>query len=320
MGWAGHEFSRAGGGAGLSEGAAEADAAGVPRAPGQQQIASSLMFAGIGVFQCDLPTQHLRWTRAIHDIFGICPSATVSRDDTVQMYDEESREALNRLRTRAIQRKSGFTLDAKIRRHDGEERWIQITAGVETEHGRAVRLVGTKQDITAQRLRWAALQRTAEHDSLTGLANRAVFQSRFLDSARSALAYRPLGALVLFDIDGFKRVNDQYGHAAGDACLVQFGQRLSKGFPDALLIARIGGDEFAVLVPSNRNLARLGARVAKVVESLKLPVLWNDTLFETGACHGIAMTGNAITYDAEELFLRADHALYAAKRARRQRA
>lgn len=288
----------------------------IDREPDAACIARAIAQAGIGVFECDLRTQDLLWTRNIYDFFGIERGTAPHREDIVTLYDEESRETLDRLRGRAIERKSGFSMDARIIRPDGTSRWVQIAAQVETEHGRAVRLVGTKQDITRQRADLDALQRSAHQDSLTGLSNRALFQSRFLDSSRAALGFRPLGALVLFDIDGFKQINDRFGHAAGDACLVAYGQRIRQSFPDALLVARIGGDEFAVLLRSNRNLQRLTSRIAATIDLLRLPVPWNGHLLEAGASFGVALAQNAISYDAEEMFLRADQALYAAKRAR----
>lgn len=287
--------------------------------PNPAQIVNSLDRAGIGVFACDLRTERLAWTPSVYDIFGVTPRPDIRRGEIVELYDRESLEALERVRSRAIERASGFMLDARITRPDGATRWIQIVAQVECDSGGPARLTGTKQDITRQRLERDLLQQSAESDSLTGLSNRTVFQSRFLDSARTALGFRPLGALVLFDVDGFKQVNDRFGHVAGDACLVQFGQRIRQAFPDALMVARIGGDEFAVLLPSHRNLQRLFRRVEGAVALLKTPILWNDALLEVGASYGIAKAENAISYDAEAMFMRADQALYAAKRARKSR-
>src|SRR3546814_3130095 len=96
---------------------------------------------------------------------------------------------------------------------------------------RSARLYGTKQDITEERERWEAMRRMAEQDPLTGLANRGRFQTRFLDSPRSAPAITPLGALVLVAIDGCRQVNHISGHAAGDACLRTVAERLLTGFP-----------------------------------------------------------------------------------------
>ena len=287
-----------------------------PTEPDARCIARCVAQAGIGVFECDLRSDALLWTRNVYDIFGVDHSAAPHRAEIVALYDEESRETLERQRSRAIDRKSGFTLDARITRPDGTDRWVQIVAQIEADRGRAVRLVGTKLDITRERAERDALQQLAQQDSLTGLANRAVFQSRFLDSSHSALGFRPLGALVLFDVDRFKLINDQYGHAAGDCCLSEFGQRIRRSFPDALLVARIGGDEFAVLLPSNRNLQRLNSRIASALARLQMPVAWNGHLLEAGASHGVALAQNAISYDAEDMFLRADQALYVAKRAR----
>lgn len=286
--------------------------------PNAARIVNSLDRAGIGVFECDLKTERLAWTPSVYETFGVTPRPDIRRGEIVELYDRESLEELERLRKRAIERASGFMMDARITRTDGAVRWIQIVAQVECERGVPVRLTGTKQDITRQRLERDLLRQSAEIDSLTGLSNRAVFQSRFLDSARTALGFRPLGALVLFDVDGFKQVNDRFGHVAGDACLVQFGQRIRQAFPDALMVARIGGDEFAVLLPSNRSLQRLFRRVEGAVALLKTPILWNDTLLEVGASYGIAKSENAISYDAEAMFVRADQALYAAKRARKR--
>ncbi|WP_439484568.1 diguanylate cyclase domain-containing protein [Blastomonas fulva] len=309
MGVAGHNFGI--GGTDICVGPAPALVE-----PDSQCISRAVARAGVGVFECDLQSETLCWTRNIYDLFGIDRSARPHRTEIVALYDEASRETLDRLRSRAIERRTGFTLDARITRPDGAERWVQIIAQVETERGRAARLVGTKLDITRQRTEFEALQQTAERDSLTGLANRAVFQQRFLDASRSTLSLRPLGALVLLDVDGFKQINDRYGHAAGDACLAQFGQRIQQCFPDALMVARIGGDEFAVLMPSDRNLQRLPSRIAAAIALLRMPVAWNGHLLETGASHGVALAHNAISYDAEDMFLHADQALYVAKRAR----
>lgn len=309
MGDTGHNFSMRG--ADTCAGLATAYAG-----PDALSIARSVARSGIGVFECDLRTDALSWTRNVYEIFGIDPDAVPDRQEIVTLYDEESRDTLNRLRSRAIERRSGFTLDARITRPDGTDRWVQIVAQVESERGRPLRLIGTKQDITRQRTEFEALQQFAHRDSLTGLANRSVFQHRFLDAAGSPLGIRPLGALLLFDVDGFKLINDLYGHAAGDACLVQFGQRISQSFPDALMVARIGGDEFAVLLPSDRNLQRLTHRIAATIALLRMPIAWNGHLLEAGASHGVAMAKNSISYDADAMFLRADQALYAVKRAR----
>lgn len=279
--------------------------------------ASSL--AGIGAWQCDLRTETLTWTAGVFDLFGLPRGAAIGRRDIVAMYEEASGEAMERLRADAIARQGRFTLDAQIVRPDGERRWMRLTAATRSTNGRATHLYGLKQDITAERERWEALRRAAEQDALTGLAGRHLFQSRFLDKGPAAASLGPLGALVLFDVDGFKQVNDTWGHAAGDACLRAVSDRLRTGFPDALMIARIGGDEFAVLVTAGKASSELERVVERQLARLAQPIVWRGELLDVSASAGIAMAGRPYGYDAEHLFSLADAALYGAKRIGRNR-
>ena len=275
--------------------------------------------AGIGAWQCDLRTEALTWTAGVFDLFGLPRQAPLGRRDIVAMYEEESCEAMERLRANAIARQGRFSLDAQIVRPDGERRWMRLTAATRSANGRATHLYGLKQDITAERERWEALRRLAEEDALTGLAGRHLFQSRFLDMDPSASALAPLGALLLFDVDGFKQVNDTWGHAAGDACLRAASERLRAGFPDALMIARIGGDEFAVLTTAGKPTESLERVVEKQLALLAQPIVWQGELLNVSASAGIAIAGDAYAYDAAYLFSMADAALYSAKRMGRNR-
>lgn len=288
-------------------------------------IERSLALAGIGAWTCDLADSSLRWTTGIHELFGLPADARVDRRETVAMYAEESRETMERLRAQAIadagtsgdSRRGRFSLDAEIVRTDGARRWMRLTGDVVVEGGRARRLYGIKQDITDEKLRWEAMRRLAEHDALTGLASRALFQSRFLDAPAGGAGIAPLGALILFDMDGFKQVNDRFGHAAGDACLRVVSERLTTAFPDAPMISRIGGDEFAVLVQAETLGAALELRLAAALADLRMPIAWAGEILRVGASAGIAVADDAYDYDAEAMFAVADAALYAAKTAGR---
>ena len=280
-------------------------------------VERALMLAKAGTWACDLSNDRLSWTSGVYDIFGLPIDAAVDRRQTLEMYTEPSREALQRVRKQAIATGGVFTLDAQIVRTDGELRWMRINGEVIRPAGASPVLHGMKQDVTEEKLRADALRRLAENDALTGLASRAVYESRFLNNRRTATPAMPLGALVLFDLDGFKQVNDRLGHLAGDACLRVFAERLSANFPNAALIARIGGDEFALIVNDDEQTAWLEARVATFLAQLREPILWRDHMFTIGATSGIAVPSDPFSYDPEELFVKADAALYAAKRMRR---
>ncbi len=288
-------------------------------------IERALALAGMGAWSCDLANSSLLWTAGIYDLFGLPAGTRVDRRETVAMYAEESRETMEQLRAQAIAdagtsgdaKRGRFSVDAEIVRTDGTRRWMRLTGDVVVEGGRARRLYGLKQDITDEKLRWEAMRQLAEHDALTGLASRAVFQNRFLDAPAGGPGLAPLGALILFDVDGFKQVNDRLGHAAGDACLRVVAERLAAGFPDAPMIARIGGDEFAVLVGAETLGAALELRLAAALADLRMPIVWAGEILRVGASAGIAMAGDGYAYDAEAMFAVADAALYAAKTAGR---
>lgn len=99
-------------------------------------------------WECDLATNALRWSAGVYELFGFPPGCQVTRDEAVAMYAPESAALLEQVRSRAIAEGSSFTIDVEIRRRDGELRKMRLTADVEFENGRPVRLYGTKQDVT----------------------------------------------------------------------------------------------------------------------------------------------------------------------------
>ncbi|CAI7979507.1 diguanylate cyclase [Frankia sp. Hr75.2] len=169
-----------------------------------------------------------------------------------------------------------------------------------------IRLLGQVEEKQRQ------LHYQAFHDPLTGLANRALFTER-LDSA---LRRRDLGAgrlAVLFcDLDGFKRVNDEFGHAAGDDLLRVTARRLAGCVRPADTVARLGGDEFAILLDADaEDPGSVGRRLAAAVRA---PIRLADTTFTVAASTGLVVVDPAtgpVTADA--LLHRADLAMYAAK-------
>jgi len=273
--------------------------------------------ARIGMWECDLATETLCWTDGVYDLFGLPRGITVDRSVTVGLYEVDSRRDMERLRAEAIRSGGSFTLDAQIRTIDGEPRWMRLSAEVDCEDGRPVRLFGVKQDITEERRAWDRLRRLAERDPLTGLANRGTFEAMFRERSGSRDDEAPIAALLLIDIDHFKWVNDRFGHAAGDECLRQIATRIARLFSDAALVARIGGDEFAVLLRAPLAKARIEAMLGYARKRLCRPLIWNGTRIDVGTSVGMALADPHRPLDPERLFAEADSALYAAKAAGR---
>jgi diguanylate cyclase (GGDEF)-like protein len=165
----------------------------------------------------------------------------------------------------------------------------------------------TALDTAAQ---YEEMQFLAEHDPLTRLYNRRAFTERLeLESARAVRYSHPL-ALVLCDLNGFKALNDAHGHAAGDAALEQIGAVLAGGLRRADAAYRIGGDEFALLLPETS--AEDAAAVAERV-STAMTAAFTGNMAGLGASFGVAVCPTDGT-SPQELFRSADAAMYAAKR------
>lgn len=156
------------------------------------------------------------------------------------------------------------------------------------------------------------LTSAAQRDSLTGLSNRRHFEER-LARALSHPTGRNSVSVVLIDLDNFKPVNDTYGHAAGDALLVELSRRMANTVRDTDVCARLGGDEFAILVTQVHSPEEVGEIAERVRKSICLPVMVNDLVLTPAASIGIA-TGTINSDTAHDLLSAADSAMYEAKR------
>lgn len=272
--------------------------------------------ARIGVWECELPSEALTWTDVVYDIFDLPRGSALDRGATFRCYPEESARELTKRRSKAIEDCTGFTLDAEIISFKGNRRWIRITATVESVDGVAVRIFGIKQDITEEKILSDRTRYLAEFDVLTGLANRSQFQTRLsaLDLSSPQTA-KPFGALLLIDLDEFKPVNDSLGHAAGDECLKQAAERIRDVCADADLVARIGGDEFAVLLGADARLAEASDTARAIIAQLGYPMEYRGHQLKIGASVGIALADSHTP--SVQLNVMADAALYAAKKAGR---
>lgn len=155
------------------------------------------------------------------------------------------------------------------------------------------------------------LRQWSETDPLTGLANRRAFCARF-DALCSAAESSDSVAIVMIDLDGFKQANDRFGHAAGDAILVQAGERLGTLCPDAASIARLGGDEFAVLIETSADSNRIALLKRAIHAVLSLPYHHLDQQIAVSASVGTARCRkDAVVLDS--LMRDADGELYRAK-------
>ena len=152
----------------------------------------------------------------------------------------------------------------------------------------------------------------ATHDGLTGLPNRFAFVEHLQRSVASAVRHARTGAILFVDLDGFKRVNDTLGHAAGDQCLVAVARRLVRRVRSSDLVARLGGDEFVVLLPEARDELGAAAVARKLLDEIAQPFVFGGSERWLRASIGIGLFPRDAV-DPDLLMHHADGAMYRAK-------
>jgi diguanylate cyclase (GGDEF)-like protein/PAS domain S-box-containing protein len=176
----------------------------------------------------------------------------------------------------------------------------------------------TARDVTQRKLVEAQLRSQAENDVLTGLPNRTLFFERLEQALAKARKKRSGVAVLFLDVDHFKQVNDTHGHAAGDAVLVEFAHRLRKSVRAPDIVARLSGDEFAIMVGELDDIGQVEHIAAHIVEALGAPFEFEHERLSIGASIGIGFSAHGLE-SAQALVARADRKLYQAKAAGRGR-
>jgi len=171
---------------------------------------------------------------------------------------------------------------------DGRKVWLRDIVKVVTEDGVPRWLRGVMVNITTTKRTENLLHHLAEHDPLTGLANRALFNDRLHRAVASAQRDKTTLALMFLDLDKFKPVNDQYGQGVGDLLLQEVARRMLVCFRDSDAVARVGGDKFVVLLRNVADQQDVLAVAEKIRASLEQPFVLADHSIGTSCCIGIA--------------------------------
>ncbi|MDW8370449.1 MAG: PAS domain S-box protein, partial [Geminicoccaceae bacterium] len=202
-------------------------------------------------------------------------------------------------------------VEIKIRRLDGRILDVEASA-VSVLDGGLPTIQSVVRDITDRKALEAELWRRAHHDPLTGLPNRLLFFDRLGRLLALAEREHRRGALLLLDLDGFKAVNDAHGHDAGDALLRAVARRLQRVTRRSDTVARLAGDEFALLLYPVADPAVVERIAERIVRALSAPVRHRGRVLRTGTSIGAALFPDDAA-DAEVLVKNADLALYRAK-------
>jgi diguanylate cyclase (GGDEF)-like protein/PAS domain S-box-containing protein len=213
------------------------------------------------------------------------------------------------------QRRGRLTQDFRLRATDGHYLWFALKARpVVGSDGEVVRLVGTLTDVTDFKNAEERLLFDAVHDNLTGLPNRELFIDRMeavFAFARSDPQVKP--SVIVIDLDRFKQVNDSVGIAIGDSILLTIARRLGRLLKPQDTLARLAGDQFALIVVSEKEPARIVAFAETMRRTLRAPIAFNDREIFLTASIGLALAENQ-PHRTEEVLKDAELAMYHAKR------
>ncbi len=209
-------------------------------------------------------------------------------------------------------------IECRVRHADGSWRHVESSVSARLDDPTIEGMVLNTRDVTERKHLEDRLAHQAFHDSLTGLANRALFRNRVEHAlARMRRQHRPI-AVLLFDIDGFKNLNDSLGHAFGDDFLVAVGDRLRNLLRPSDTACRLGGDEFAVLVEDLGESIDATVVAERILDSLRVPFIVDGKEVVVTASIGITIA-ETTSSGADDLLRNADVAMYTAKNRGRNR-
>jgi diguanylate cyclase (GGDEF)-like protein/PAS domain S-box-containing protein len=218
------------------------------------------------------------------------------------------------------QRRGRVAQDIRMRTADGHYLWFALRARpVVGSDGEVVRLVGTLTDVTAFKTAEERLLHDAVHDNLTGLPNRELFLDRLeailgfakATSNKSDAALRP--TVMVMDLDRFKQVNDSIGMAVGDSILLTLARRLGRLVKPQDTLARLAGDQFGLILLSERDAAKITAFAETIRRTLRAPIAFKDREIFLTASIGLTLGGSE-PQRGEEMLKDAELAMYHAKR------
>jgi diguanylate cyclase (GGDEF)-like protein/PAS domain S-box-containing protein len=207
---------------------------------------------------------------------------------------------------------AGRSIDAMLLTVDGETMPVRVGSSSLMVDGEFVTCI-TVTDLTSERQAEAERVRTAQHDALTGLPNRALLTDRIQHALDRRGSHNRLMALMFCDVDGFKNVNDAYGHQAGDDLLRTVAQRLLSAVRPEDTVARIGGDEFVVLCEGLVDLDDAASVAARVRSAVAEPIHAGPADHEITLSIGVAVATAKDVANPDTLLRDADEAMYKAK-------
>ena len=270
--------------------------------------------AQVGSWEVDLRSGEVSWSTELYHLLGLNPATKPPpRADFKKYSYPGDLDAVRTAVTQASVTGKPYTVDRRLITANGKIRWVQQHGQFEFDgYGRPLRLLGTAVDISARKEAEEGLAHRATHDYLTGALNRSVLYERLSETIESAAKGHNKAAVVFIDLDNFKDVNDQHGHANGDLLLGTLAGRFRETMRHGDSLVRAGGDEFVALIGDAGGREEITLVAERLFAALVEPVVFDGLAHRQTASLGISVFPDDGS-DAETLVRKADTAMYNAK-------
>lgn len=265
-----------------------------------------------GIMITDADNRIIDVNTAFTNITGYARDEVLGRNPSLLKSGQQDREFYETM-WRTITTQNHWQGDLWNRRQDGELYAQRMTVSVvKDDRGWVTHHVSVLADITTEKRQKELLEKTAHYDALTGIPNRVLLTDRMHQALAQTKRSGALLAVCYLDLDGFKAVNDTYGHEAGDRLLIEVAKRLHSCLRGGDTVARLGGDEFVLLLLGFDTAEECEVALQRVLDALNMPLLVCDQNVFISASVGASLfpTDDA---DSDTLLRHADQAMYQAK-------
>ncbi|WP_195818409.1 EAL domain-containing protein [Roseobacter sp. MH60115] len=291
-----------------------------------ERLGVAMEAAGMARWEFTVNSDQAFWDDRLLEMFGIKDGQNLRTGaDWSTFIHPDDREATVAYTEDCLQKEQDVACDYRLVARDGTLRHIRTRGKFVNDSETGPRYYGVNFDITQDQQRAqeledarARLEHESRHDALTGLANRRRLDDVYTEYMRNMAATDVRLAVLHFDIDHFKQINDTLGHDAGDATLKHAADILRRNAPEGALVSRVGGDEFVALLFDAPEDVVLEEIAERIIDDMSRPYFYGAQECNIGTSIGIATVDGQVTPECN-LFIDADLALYEAKKAGRGR-